>query len=56
MSLTPRTMPKPDKVPVHGHLKMYDTIFGWQFENPRMNAPYPIIGLACISHRKNSAA
>jgi hypothetical protein len=52
MSLTPRTMPKPDKVPVHGHLKMYDTIFGWQFENPRMNALCPIIGLGGTADRK----
>lgn len=45
MSRAPWAMPKPEKVPAHGHPKMYDTTVGWRFENPRMNALYPIVSL-----------
>ncbi|MGF1641326.1 MAG: thiolase family protein [Rhodospirillales bacterium] len=45
MSRAPWAMPKPDRVPVHGHPKIYDTTVGWRFENPRLDALYPIVGL-----------
>jgi len=45
MSRAPWAMPKPEKVPVHGHPKIFDTTVGWRFENPRMDALYPIVSL-----------
>ena len=45
MSRAPWTMPKPEKVPVIGHPKIYDTTVGWRFPNPRLDAAYPIVSL-----------
>ena len=45
MSRAPWSMPKPERVPVFGDPKMFDTTVGWRFPNPRMDALYPIIGL-----------
>lgn len=45
MSRAPWAMPKPERVPTHGHPKMFDTTVGWRFENPRMDAMYPIVSL-----------
>jgi len=45
MSRAPWAMPKPERVPTHGHPKMFDTTVGWRFENPRMDAIYPIVSL-----------
>jgi acetyl-CoA acetyltransferase family protein len=45
MSRAPWSMPKPDRVPTFGHPKMWDTTVGWRYDNPRMDALYPIISL-----------
>jgi acetyl-CoA acetyltransferase family protein len=45
MSRAPWSMPKPDRVPTFGNPKVFDTTVGWRFENPRMDALYPIVGL-----------
>jgi acetyl-CoA acetyltransferase family protein len=45
MSRAPWSMPKPDRVPVFGDPKMFDTTVGWRYPNPRMDAVYPIISL-----------
>ncbi|MCZ6522543.1 MAG: thiolase family protein [Alphaproteobacteria bacterium] len=45
MSRAPWSMPKPERVPVAGHPKVYDTTVGWRYPNPRMDALYPIISL-----------
>ena len=45
MSRAPWTMPKPDRGYPVGHPKIYDTTVGWRYENPRMDAMYPIISL-----------
>ncbi len=45
MSRAPWTMPKPSRGYPVGHPKIYDTTVGWRYENPRMDAMYPIIGL-----------
>jgi acetyl-CoA acetyltransferase family protein len=45
MSRAPWTMPKPARGYQVGQPKIYDTTVGWRFENPRMDAMYPIIGL-----------
>jgi 3-oxoadipyl-CoA thiolase len=45
MSRAPWTMPKPERGYPVGQPKIYDTTIGWRFENPRMDALYPIIGL-----------
>jgi len=45
MSRAPWSMPKPERVPVFGHPKMYDTTVGWRYPNPKMDAMYPIISL-----------
>ena len=45
MSRAPWSMPKPERVPVFGHPKMYDTTVGWRYPNPKMEAMYPIISL-----------
>ncbi len=45
MSRAPWTMGKPDRTPVMGHPKMWDTTVGWRFNNPRMDEMYPIISL-----------
>ncbi len=45
MSRAPWTMAKPERAYPVGHPKIYDTTIGWRYENPRMDAMYPIIGL-----------
>jgi len=45
MSRAPWAMAKPDRTPVMGHPKMWDTTVGWRFNNPRMDDMYPIISL-----------
>jgi len=45
MSRAPWVMGKPDRVPATGHPRMWDTTVGWRFNNPRMDAIYPIISL-----------
>jgi len=45
MSRAPWSMPKPDRVPTFAPPKMYDTTVGWRFENPKMDALYPIVSL-----------
>ena len=45
MSRAPWAMPKPERAYPVGNPKVYDTMLGWRFENPRMDALYPIISL-----------
>jgi acetyl-CoA acetyltransferase family protein len=45
MSRAPWSMPKPDRVPTFSPPKMYDTTVGWRYENPKMDAMYPIVSL-----------
>ncbi len=45
MSRAPWAMAKPESTPRMGHPKMWDTTVGWRFDNPRMDAMYPIVGL-----------
>ena len=45
MSRAPWSLPKPDRVPAFGHPKMWDTTVGWRYDNPKMDAIYPIISL-----------
>lgn len=45
MSRAPWSMPKPEKVPAFGHPKVWDTTVGWRYNNPRLDALYPIVSL-----------
>ncbi len=45
MSRAPWAMPKPERAYPVGNPQIYDTMLGWRFENPRMDALYPIISL-----------
>jgi 3-oxoadipyl-CoA thiolase len=45
MSRAPWSMPKPEQPLPVGHPKIWDTTIGWRYNNPRMNATYPIISL-----------
>ncbi len=45
MSRAPWSMPKPDRVPTFAPPRMYDTTVGWRYNNPKMNAMYPIVSL-----------
>ena len=45
MSRAPWAMAKPERTPQMGHPKMWDTTIGWRFNNPRMDAMYPIVSL-----------
>ncbi len=45
MSRAPWSMPKPERAYPIGNPKVYDTMLGWRYENPRMDALYPIISL-----------
>ncbi len=45
MSRAPWSMPKPARVPTFAPPKMYDTTVGWRYENPKMDAMYPIVSL-----------
>ncbi|MBT3360586.1 MAG: thiolase family protein [Rhodospirillales bacterium] len=45
MSRAPWSMPKPERVPAFGHPKMWDTTVGWRYNNPKLDALYPIVSL-----------
>lgn len=45
MSRAPWSMPKPSQMHPVGHPKIYDTTVGWRYENPKMDAMYPIVSL-----------
>jgi acetyl-CoA acetyltransferase family protein len=45
MSRAPWAMAKPERPQPVGHPTMWDTTVGWRFDNPRLNALYPIISL-----------
>ena len=45
MSRAPWSMPKPERPQPVGHPKIWDTTVGWRYNNPKMDALYPIIGL-----------
>jgi acetyl-CoA acetyltransferase family protein len=45
MSRAPWSMPKPERVPVFGHPKVWDTTVGWRYNNPALDALYPIVSL-----------
>jgi acetyl-CoA acetyltransferase family protein len=45
MSRAPWSMPKPERPQPVGHPQIWDTTVGWRYNNPRMDAAYPIISL-----------
>ncbi|RME76520.1 MAG: thiolase family protein [Chloroflexi bacterium] len=45
MSRAPWSMPKPERVPTFKAPQVWDTTVGWRYNNPRMDAMYPIISL-----------
>jgi len=45
MSRAPWSMAKPERVPTNQAPKLWDTTVGWRFNNPRMDALYPIVSL-----------
>ena len=45
MSRAPWSMPKPSKIPSTSPPKIFDTTVGWRYENPKLDAMYPIISL-----------
>ncbi len=45
MSRAPWSMPKPERPRPVGHPKIWDTTVGWRYNNPKMEAMYPIISL-----------
>jgi len=45
MSRAPWSMPKPERPQPVGHPQIWDTTVGWRYNNPRMDALYPIISL-----------
>lgn len=45
MSRAPFVMGKPERVPTNQAPKLWDTTVGWRFNNPKMDAMYPIISL-----------
>lgn len=45
MSRAPWCMPKPERVPTTKAPAIQDTTVGWRFNNPKMDAMYPIISL-----------
>ncbi|MFC1661926.1 thiolase family protein, partial [Gemmatimonadota bacterium] len=45
MSRAPWAMPKPERPQPVGHPKMWDTTVGWRFNNPGLDALYPIVSL-----------
>jgi len=45
MSRAPWSMPKPERARPVGHPKIWDTTVGWRYNNPRLDAMYPIISL-----------
>ncbi len=45
MSRAPWAMPKPERPQPVGHPTMWDTTVGWRFNNPKLDALYPIVSL-----------
>ncbi len=45
MSRAPWSMPKPERVPVVGAPTVWDTTIGWRYNNPKLDARYPIVSL-----------
>jgi acetyl-CoA acetyltransferase family protein len=45
MSRAPWSMPKPERPQPVGHPHIWDTTLGWRYNNPRLDAMYPIISL-----------
>ncbi len=45
MSRAPWSLPKPSRSPSTEAPKMWDTTVGWRYNNPRLDALYPIISL-----------
>ncbi len=45
MSRAPWAMAKPERPQAVGHPKMWDTTVGWRFNNPKLDALYPIVSL-----------
>jgi len=45
MSRAPWSMPKPERPQPVGHPQIWDTTVGWRYNNPKMEALYPIISL-----------
>ena len=45
MSRAPWSMPKPERPQPVGHPKIWDTTVGWRYNNPKLDAMYPIISL-----------
>jgi acetyl-CoA acetyltransferase family protein len=45
MSRAPWAIPKPERGQPVGHWTMWDTTVGWRFNNPKMDARYPIASL-----------
>ncbi len=45
MSRAPWSMPKPARGYPVGKPQIYDTTVGWRYENPKMDAMYPIVSL-----------
>jgi acetyl-CoA acetyltransferase family protein len=45
MSRAPWVIPKPERPQPVGHWTMLDTTVGWRFNNPKMDALYPIVSL-----------
>ncbi len=45
MSRAPWSVPKPERVPTTAAPRMWDTTVGWRYDNPRLDALYPIVSL-----------
>jgi acetyl-CoA acetyltransferase family protein len=45
MSRAPWAIPKPESPQPVGHWTMWDTTVGWRFNNPKLDALYPIVSL-----------
>ena len=45
MSRAPWSVPKPERIPTTRPPVMHDTTVGWRYNNPKMDALYPIISL-----------
>jgi acetyl-CoA acetyltransferase family protein len=45
MSRAPWSLPKPERAQPVGHPQIWDTTVGWRYNNPKMDALYPIISL-----------
>jgi acetyl-CoA acetyltransferase family protein len=45
MSRAPWSLPKPERPQPVGHPQIWDTTVGWRYNNPKLDALYPIISL-----------